>query len=820
MNKQTVRSSLSNALGQVRTRKKEFLAQMGRNDPWKERVDLTQPCDCKGERGNKPCLMETMLRLYLLQYPYNLSDEAAAELVPGVNSPWRTRMKTCWKGIGAAVLALCSILLCVVPACAASQALHPAGAFDGLTRPASVAAMGQSLWALTGGSLYRVALGDESGGETVVARSGLPINSRIACRDGALFLLAYQDQALSLYTLEQEAQVCNACGDSLSCEGFFAGEDEQRFTELAAFAPLTDTSWAALLWTGAESGMLLYGDSGRGTIREVAVPSVVSIAPAGETSVYASLATGELRQVDVSTGGQTVLAQLEQPAYCLAAAEDGSCLYFADMQQVYRYTEHSGIEAYGRSPIIGQGAWLPACVAGERYVLGDSSGLFVVEQPDTALPLLTIAGNDDKRIVQDFETNHNVRVLMINEHITFQAEDLMQSMITQNDAYDLYLIEVSTGCLSVLLQKGYYVPLDASETLTAALDAMDPHLTALLKQDQHYAAFPKAATAEMLCVNTNTMREFGLTEEELPRTFSEFLPWLAAQYEKSQELGRTVWDMQRSLRHSAFTLLLGLYIEQCEKDHVTPDFISYDFPALLAQIDQYFMDSTPLQAPGMLDGEPEVCLLGQQDMGDAQAASQGWIPLPLALSADFEPIYDVQLKAYVINPFSKHQEEALAYLETLHSYQDMETALASLEPVSIYAIAETKMLLSGTPVAPVERPEYADEYVALVEQQEQLSGSLDALEPQAFKDAQMKIREIDVSLGFLEQLRWYVSPADIERVESYRPFFHARGESTFFALATSAIAPYANQYAEGLIDTQEMLQQLQRLARMVQLEAQ
>ena len=72
----------------------------------------------------------------------------------------------------------------------------------------------------------------------------------------------------------------------------------------------------------------------------------------------------------------------------------------------------------------------------------------------------------------------------------------------------------------------------------------------------------------MLCINTKTMEEFGLTEEDLPRTFSEFLPWLAAQYEKSQDLGRVVWDTQRSLRHSAFTLLLNMYIKQCEKDHV------------------------------------------------------------------------------------------------------------------------------------------------------------------------------------------------------------------------------------------------------------
>lgn len=132
-----------------------------------------------------------------------------------------------------------------------------------------------------------------------------------------------------------------------------------------------------------------------------------------------------------------------------------------------------------------------------------------MEQPDTSLPLLTIASLEEKQILQDFEANHDVRVLSLPTSMYFDAEKLMQDMITQNNAYDIYWIDVSTGCLSVLMQKGYYVPLDASSTLVSAMDAMDPNLTALLKQDGHYAAFPKTATAHMLCINTKTMEEFG-----------------------------------------------------------------------------------------------------------------------------------------------------------------------------------------------------------------------------------------------------------------------------------------------------------------------
>ena len=69
-------SAFSDELAQVRTKKKEFLAQIERIVPWKEWLKLIQPCYYKGERGNKPYPLEIMLRLYLLQNLYDLSDKA------------------------------------------------------------------------------------------------------------------------------------------------------------------------------------------------------------------------------------------------------------------------------------------------------------------------------------------------------------------------------------------------------------------------------------------------------------------------------------------------------------------------------------------------------------------------------------------------------------------------------------------------------------------------------------------------------------------------------------------------------------------------
>ena len=82
MNKQMSLSGLMDELSQARTKKKEFLEQMDQLIPWAKWVEEIRPCYYKGERGNKPYEIELMLRLYVLQNLYTLSDEGTvAEVI-------------------------------------------------------------------------------------------------------------------------------------------------------------------------------------------------------------------------------------------------------------------------------------------------------------------------------------------------------------------------------------------------------------------------------------------------------------------------------------------------------------------------------------------------------------------------------------------------------------------------------------------------------------------------------------------------------------------------------------------------------------------
>ena len=74
MNKQLTFSLISDELAQAKTSKKEFLEKIERIIPFDEWIGIIRPCYYKGEHGNKPYDLELMLRIFLLQNLYDLSD--------------------------------------------------------------------------------------------------------------------------------------------------------------------------------------------------------------------------------------------------------------------------------------------------------------------------------------------------------------------------------------------------------------------------------------------------------------------------------------------------------------------------------------------------------------------------------------------------------------------------------------------------------------------------------------------------------------------------------------------------------------------------
>ena len=64
-----------------KTKREEFLDAMEQIIPWKYWADMIRPYYFNNKRGRKPIGIETMLRMYLMQIWFNLSDEGIEDAI-------------------------------------------------------------------------------------------------------------------------------------------------------------------------------------------------------------------------------------------------------------------------------------------------------------------------------------------------------------------------------------------------------------------------------------------------------------------------------------------------------------------------------------------------------------------------------------------------------------------------------------------------------------------------------------------------------------------------------------------------------------------
>ena len=62
-----------------RTRKREFLEEMGRVVPWAALVALIEPHSARAKTGRPPFPIETMLRIHFMQNLFTFGDQAMEE---------------------------------------------------------------------------------------------------------------------------------------------------------------------------------------------------------------------------------------------------------------------------------------------------------------------------------------------------------------------------------------------------------------------------------------------------------------------------------------------------------------------------------------------------------------------------------------------------------------------------------------------------------------------------------------------------------------------------------------------------------------------
>lgn len=399
---------------------------------------------------------------------------------------------------------------------------------------------------------------------------------------------------------------------------------------------------------------------------------------------------------------------------------------------------------------------------------------------------------------------------------SFSADQLAQSMVSGNDAADIYSLSLSYGSFDQLRQKGYCVDLSSSEVLLNAVKQMNPDFTASFYQDGKLYAFPESASAISFGYSPSALEKIGLTEDDLPKTFLEFIDfavmWIEDYADEYPDL--SLFEYNYDVRNMFIGVIISRYVAYTA---TTGENLNFDTPLmhkLLNKLDSALPKLKELnpedenQGFGMgfvttSGGETTSLFTESMDLTPQQYTWGDYKPLLLPLDEGMEPAETLILQVYLVNPNSECQREAITFLEYLAEHMDETTKIA------LYPDENT----------PVEDPHMARYLADAQKQLEDAKASKETADDADKRNWDDTISMYEDNIAYYESNLYFVSADAIAQYRSIEPYLHVYTNSLYASLSTDG-AKLLQRYLDNEINSDQFIKEFNRIIRMIQLENQ
>lgn len=413
-------------------------------------------------------------------------------------------------------------------------------------------------------------------------------------------------------------------------------------------------------------------------------------------------------------------------------------------------------------------------------------------------------------------THSNVEVVMVTSY-----EDVVQAMMNQSDAVDIYVLSVSDPGYAALLERGYLADLSSSDKITKFVNSVYPGLQDVLIRDGKVVALPVELYTSSMSYSPKTAEALGVTEIptnwlELFRFLAEDAPALLESHEGYNIL--PAYNTAEDMRNQLFSQMFQDYMLYLEKEDVEFAFDTDLMHSLLEAFEK--IDFTKLGLLENYDDDNSVMYSSDEDKTlfntwgtvDCRVynmSSTNSLPLMLSLGTEDSPRLRAEMSVAFVNPYSKNQEAAIEYLETTIDGMDQtfiidvcpdqnEPVLNAYYEQNIQSMNEYKESLEQQIAECTDE----DEKAAL---QEQLESQ------QQYIDEYTKNNAYDASEESIAKYREY---GDKLRATEYF------GVDIYNDSDKDSMYSQMTQYLQGAIDANTMLQKLDKTVKMMILEKQ
>lgn len=495
--------------------------------------------------------------------------------------------------------------------------------------------------------------------------------------------------------------------------------------------------------------------------------------------IWSDIDAGQGAGFDLSTDGNT-----------LYYTADSGKVYLKEMDQPSRICAYLPFK-YQFTTDIGM-LWND-----ESYAYLSNGSLFLreIHETDMGTVTLTIMGTPDAEIIQQFAAQHPD----ISINLQDRSEDMLalqQSIVSADGSVDLYIV-ASDGVYADIREKNYAASLNASDKLMEYVSSYYPWVQNTLMSGDQLIAMPASVSVEHWTFNRTKWEELGLGDP--PTTLDELFA--------ISEIWQSDYAYDND-DYCLFACLNGLesvlqdIVRQYLLEHETWDQpVSFDTDEFRQAVsaawehrDTFISDGEDLP---LLMSYPQYFGSGSNDSDIVESF------IPPALAGTSPQVIRATMDLLILNPVSKHKDEALIFLEFYAS---------SLDNITRYRI-------DSSCTEPIRASWYETAHQNRLEQIARLQLQLDETEDFNTRlDIQDSIEALLQQAQMSEETDWEISAEDIN-------IYHGIAEHVKIPLRTvypkdssakaQSFDEIISRFASGQMPVDQFIKQLDEKARMI-----
>lgn len=394
------------------------------------------------------------------------------------------------------------------------------------------------------------------------------------------------------------------------------------------------------------------------------------------------------------------------------------------------------------------------------------------------------------------------------------AAQLMDMLLTGDNSIDVFILSADTELFRAMRDRGYALPLSDSKLLIEATQRMYPDvLRQLSGESGDLIAIPIDVTFELPALNRSAMDRLGLSEEDIPSNWVDFLDWLDALAPALNHAQITLFPKEVPAEEARWQLIM--YVLSTYQLYVSenPTSDAHTLQNLLERLEK--MDftrmgllprselSTSDEDPSGLENSLFQPMTGQESLGYliGDNVSQHVYPLCMALSPEAPAYLKLNVEAALVNPHTRFPERAISFAEMLWECTSPEVAI-SLQPQNNNYVEAADFQ---------ENEAFFRDYLA------ELAIELENAEEIDRPPILDRIADVEAEYEQLLAHRWSVDDETLQWLRAHDDHIII-SEAAWLQDKTSGISDLVAQYHDGLIASSEFAEKLHAQLKMMQLE--